>query len=131
MLTRTGSPVNTGNIAQNDLIVVAISISTNDNSTIENVAITDILPAGFEIENPRLNAEREMSWIKDKATPDYQDVRDDRISFFTTASGVSRTFYYMVRAVGRGTFRQGPVGADAMYNGQYYSYSGAGKITVR
>jgi len=131
MLTRSGSPVNTGNIAQNDLIVVSITISTTDNSTVENVAITDILPAGFEIENPRLNAEREMSWIKDKATPDYQDIRDDRISFFTTASGVSRTFYYMVRAVGRGTFRQGPVGADAMYNGQYYSYSGAGKITVR
>jgi len=128
---RTGSPVNPDNIRQNDLIVVGISLSTTDNSTIENVVITDMLPAGFEIENPRLNAEREMSWIKDKATPDYQDMRDDRINFFTTASGVSKTFYYMVRAVSKGNFVLGPVGADAMYNGQYYSYWGAGKMVVK
>jgi hypothetical protein len=128
---RTGSTVNPENISQNDLVVIAVSISTTDNSIIENVAITDILPAGFEIENPRLNAEREMSWIKEKATPDYLDVRDDRISFFTTATGTSKTFYYMVRAVSRGTFMLGPVGADAMYNGQYYSYWGSGKVIIR
>ncbi|MFH1121338.1 MAG: MG2 domain-containing protein [Bacteroidota bacterium] len=131
LLNRSGSQINAVNISQNDLIVVAITISTTDNSTVENVAITDILPAGFEIENPRLNAEREMNWIKDKTAPDYLDIRDDRISFFTRATGVSKTFYYMVRAVNRGSFNQGPVGADAMYNGQYYSYSGAGKIIVK
>jgi hypothetical protein len=131
MLSRTGNPVRADYISQNDLIVVAVSISTTDNSTVENVAITDILPAGFEIENPRLNNEREMEWIKNRSTPDYQDIRDDRITFFTTASGQTRTFYYMVRAVSTGIFVQGPVGADAMYNGQYYSYSGAGRVIVR
>lgn len=131
LLTRNGQPVKPDFISQNDLIVVAITISTTDNSIVENVAITDILPAGFEIENPRLNNEREMNWIKNRATPDYQDIRDDRISFFTTASGQTRTFYYMVRAVSSGTFTQGPVGADAMYNGQYYSYSGSGKVVIR
>jgi hypothetical protein len=72
-----------------------------------------------------------MEWIKNRSTPDYQDIRDDRITFFTTASGQTRTFYYMVRAVSTGVFVQGPVGADAMYNGQYYSYSGAGRVIVR
>ncbi|MCB9014279.1 MAG: alpha-2-macroglobulin family protein [Lentimicrobiaceae bacterium] len=130
MLNRNGETINTSDIKQNDLIVVAITISTTDNSSIENVAITDILPAGFEIENTRLNTEREISWIKNRAMPDYQDIRDDRISFFTTATGQSQTFYYQVRAVSKGTFVQGPVGADAMYNGQYYSYSGAGKVVI-
>ncbi len=128
---RTGSPVNPENIRQNDLIVVSVTISTTDNSIIENVAITDILPAGFEIENQRLNVEREINVVVDKAVPDYVDIRDDRISFFTTATGTSKTFTYMVRAVSRGTFKLGPVGADAMYNGQYHSYSGAGKVVIK
>lgn len=131
MLNRNGSAVNPNSIRQFDLIVISITISTTDNSIVENVAITDILPAGFEIENPRLNNEREMSWIKNQATPDFKDIRDDRITFFTTASAQIRTFYYMVRAVSTGTFTQGPVGADAMYNGQYYSYWGSGKVVIR
>jgi uncharacterized protein YfaS (alpha-2-macroglobulin family) len=129
--SRTGSPVNPENIRQNDLIVVSVTISTTDNSSIENVAITDILPAGFEIENSRLNVERETNIVVVKAVPDFVDIRDDRISFFTTAAGTSKTFTYMVRAVSRGTFKLGPVGADAMYNGQYYSYSGAGKVVIK
>ncbi len=128
---RNGGIISPESIRQNDLIVIGISILTTDNSTVENVAITDLLPAGFEIENPRLNAERELSWIINKATPDYQDIRDDRITFFTNVSGKSQTFYYMVRAVSQGTFIAGPVGADAMYNGQYRSYSGSGKVVIR
>jgi uncharacterized protein YfaS (alpha-2-macroglobulin family) len=39
-------------------------------------------------------------------------------------------YYYLVRAVTPGTFQMGPVGADAMYNGEYHSYSGGGIITI-
>lgn len=118
-----------GTVKQGDLIVAGITISTTDNSIVENVVITDLLPACFEIENTRLTFEREMEWIKNRGEPEYLDIRDDRINFFTTASGTPRTFYYMVRVVGKGSFTQGPVGAEAMYNGQYYSYFGQRKIT--
>jgi uncharacterized protein YfaS (alpha-2-macroglobulin family) len=37
----------------------------------------------------------------------------------------------MVRAVTAGTFRYAPVVAEAMYDGNYYSASGAGKVLVR
>jgi len=43
--------------------------------------ITDLLPAGFEIENPRTKEIPGMDWIKDGATPAALDVRDDRIHF--------------------------------------------------
>lgn len=126
---RTGKLISGNSVKQSDLLVIGVTVSTNDNSTIENVVITDLLPACFEIENTRLTFERDMDWIKDRSEPDYQDTRDDRINFFTSASGQPKTFYYMVRVVGKGTFTQGPVGAEAMYNGQYFSYFGLRKIT--
>jgi len=126
-----GKPVNPEQINQNDLIVIALTVSVTDNIAVDNVAITDLLPSGFEIENPRLTAERELTWVADKTQADYMDIRDDRITYFTNATIKPKTFYYMVRAVNRGTFVQGAVAADAMYNGQYYSYSGAGKVIIR
>ena len=131
-LTRDGRPLGAPTFAQNDLVVVKITIQTaNAAGEVKNVAITDLLPAGLEIENPRIGAVREIDWAKDAATPDYLDVRDDRLNLFTTATGAPKSFYYMARAVSKGTFKLGPVSADAMYNGEYHSYNGAGVVRVR
>lgn len=130
-LSRDGNTISLSNVEQNDLIVVRISASTIDNSSIENVVITDLLPAGFEIENPRLTSLPGMTWLKDVSSTDHQDIRDDRINLFTTVDGKTRYFYYMVRAVSPGEFIMGPVSADAMYNGEYRSYHGAGKVNVK
>ncbi|MCC7233131.1 MAG: hypothetical protein IT242_09320, partial [Bacteroidia bacterium] len=69
-------------------------------------------------------------WVKNQSQPDYMDVRDDRIHFFTSVDQTAGTYYYMVRAVSTGKFRMGPVSADAMYNGEYHSYYGSGMVTV-
>jgi hypothetical protein len=131
-LNRTGQPLGTPTFTQNDLVVVKITIEAGDAAgTVKNVAITDLLPAGLEIENARLGAVRELDWAKDAATPDYLDVRDDRINFFTTATNTPKAFYYLARAVSKGTFKLGPVNADAMYNAEYHSYNGAGVVRVR
>jgi len=78
-----------------------------------------------------LSPNREMQWIEDKSTPEYMDIRDDRISFFTTARSDWKHFYYMIRVVSQGTYKMGPVSADAMYDGQYNSVSGAATIIAR
>ncbi|MDO7873992.1 MG2 domain-containing protein [Hymenobacter sp. ASUV-10] len=131
-LTRTGQPVDVPTFSQNDLVVVKITLEAGDAAgTVKNVAITDLLPAGLEIENPRLGALRELDWAKDAAQPDYLDVRDDRINLFTTATTSPKSFYYLARAVSKGTFKLGPVSADAMYNAEYHSYNGAGVVRVR
>ncbi len=127
-LNREGQVVTT--FKQNDLIVVRIRVTSTTGVSVENVVITDLLPAGFEIENPRLTEARDMPWMEKSTKPDYFDVRDDRINFFTTASADQRTFYYQVRAVSKGKFVLGPVSADAMYSADYRSYSGAGTIRV-
>ena len=127
---RDGNRINKNELKQNDLVVVRISIRALQNNWVDNVAITDILPAGLEIENPRLKDVPGVNWIQDRSYPDYMDIRDDRISYFTSVSGQNRNFYYMARAVSPGIFQMGPVGADAMYNGEYHSYSGGGMLQI-
>jgi len=129
---RDGKQITNSTFRQNDLVIVRIALKSLDGRTMPNVAITDILPAGFEIENPRLMSEREFAWIQKQqpATPDYTDIRDDRINIYATAKPKEQYFFYQVRAVSKGNFQLGPVGADAMYNAEYHSYHGAGTIKV-
>jgi alpha-2-macroglobulin len=130
-LDRNGNVISGNTFRQNDLVVVEITLRAESGSEVANVAVTDLLPACFEIENSRLVAEREMDFMKNRSTPEYTDIRDDRISFFTSAGGNTKTFYYTVRAVSRGSYILGAVSADAMYNGEYHSYSGSGTVIVK
>ncbi|WP_428668491.1 alpha-2-macroglobulin family protein [Runella sp.] len=127
-LNRNGQPLTT--FRQNDLVVVKITLTSTDGSPVENVVVTDLLPAAFEIENPRLTEPRDIPWIQNPTTPDHFDIRDDRINYYTTANNTAKTFYYMVRLITKGTFTLGPVSADAMYSGDFRSYSGGGKVKV-
>jgi hypothetical protein len=89
-----------------------------------------MLPAGFEVENPRTKEIPGMDWIRDESTAEQLDIRDDRVNMFVDLGMGSQTYYYAVRAVSPGTYIMGPVMADAMYNGEYHSYNGAGVIKV-
>jgi uncharacterized protein YfaS (alpha-2-macroglobulin family) len=128
--SRNGTPLLSTTFKQNDLIIIGITLERSFNTSVENVVITDLLPAGFEIENPRTKEIPGMDWIKDGMTPTALDVRDDRIHFFVDLHNNKQTYYYAVRAVSPGTYKMGPVSADAMYNGEYHSYNGAGVIRV-
>jgi uncharacterized protein YfaS (alpha-2-macroglobulin family) len=129
---RNGGLVTDNSFKQNDLVLVELSIRGLTNKYVENVAITDILPAGFEIENPRItNLPPGMKYPNTKSTPDYIDVRDDRINMFVNVRSSTRYYYYLVRCVSPGTFIMGPVGADAMYDGEYHSYNSGGSVTVK
>ncbi len=130
-LNRYGSSINQTQIKQNDLVIVKINISRPYGGGIRNIAITDILPAGLEIENPRITATKELSWMKNQSYPSYMDVRDDRINFFLDiGNNKTETLYYMCRAVSKGTFVLGPIQADAMYDPSIHSYHGKGTLIV-
>ena len=129
---RYGHEIFSNNFTQNDLVIVGITIEGSYNRSIDNVVITDMLPAGFEVENPRTKEIPGMDWIKNESQPSYLDVRDDRVNLFVNVwSNYPQTYYYAVRAVSPGTYIMGPVMADAMYNGEYHSYNGAGVIKVK
>ena len=73
------------------------------------------------------------TFVKDATTPEYLDVRDDRINFFTSfhpGESKQHLFYYAMRAVSPGRFVYAPIVAGAMYNGEYHSVNGGGTVAV-
>ena len=129
---RSGYPIQNNNFEQGQLVVCKISLEGSDKSA-ENIVITDLLPAGFEIENPRLSASTELKWkTKNPINVQYMDIRDDRLLLFTNLDRfVKREFYYMLRVVSKGKFQLPVIGAEAMYDPEFHSYNGAGVIEVK
>ena len=112
------------------MVVVEIVLEKSYGTDVDNIVITDLLPAGFEIENPRTKEIPGMDWIKEASYPTALDVRDDRINLFVDLRSPRQKYYYTVRAVSPGLYKMGPVSADAMYNGEYHSYNGGGVVRV-
>lgn len=130
-LDRNGAPVNIARIRQNDLLVIRLTL-TSGVDRLSYVAISDLLPAGFEIENPRITESTNYAFIQNPAVPEYMDIRDDRILLYTSFRGGKKQqqFYYAIRAVTPGTFVLPPVNAEAMYDAAYSSTSGQGRVRV-
>ncbi|MCW8850946.1 MAG: MG2 domain-containing protein [Melioribacteraceae bacterium] len=123
--------ISDGRFKQGDLIVCKISL-TGGSKSAQNIAISDLIPAGFEIENPRLSTSTNFNWKVDfKLHADYMDIRDDRLILFTNLyANLTYDFYYMLRVVNKGEFQLPPIAAEAMYDREFHSFNGAGIITV-
>jgi uncharacterized protein YfaS (alpha-2-macroglobulin family) len=111
---RFGRPLTGNSFKQNDLIIVQLTLERSFNTDVDNVVITDMLPAGFEIENPRTKDLPGMDWIKNEDSPTALDARDDRLNLFVDLHSMRQVYYYAVRAVSPGIYHMGPVSADAM-----------------
>jgi uncharacterized protein YfaS (alpha-2-macroglobulin family) len=80
---------------------------------VENLALTQMIPSGWEIRNTRL----EGSNVHERDLPDYRDIRDDRVlSYFDLDAGRSKEFVVVVHAAFPGEFYLPPVTCEAMYN---------------
>ncbi|MCI5221831.1 MAG: hypothetical protein D3924_03955 [Candidatus Electrothrix sp. AR4] len=102
--------------------------------------LVDLLPAGFEIEQPITGKESTFHWIDDLSPTRYIDARDDRfVAAFDTNrlakdEGNSKQnryrVAYLVRAVTPGTYTLPPSEVEAMYRPEYRARSGVGIVTV-
>jgi uncharacterized protein YfaS (alpha-2-macroglobulin family) len=121
----------TGTFVHGDLIVAEITVKALT-ADLENVVIVDMLPTGFEIENPRLESRAGIPWLKTQDfKPDYLDIRDDRLIFFGTFPRQrERKFYYALRAVTQGEFTLPPIVAEAMYDPTKSAVKGSMRIEV-
>ncbi|HIJ64481.1 MAG TPA: hypothetical protein HPP77_00915, partial [Candidatus Hydrogenedentes bacterium] len=115
---------------QGESYVIELAIACERD--IENAVVVDLLPAGFEIENPRL----QLDVIPVKAddhvvSPTYLDVRDDRLllAFDTLGKGEHR-FFYVVRAVTPGVYQYPAVEAECMYDAKLRGASAVSAIRV-
>lgn len=132
-LDRSGRPVDLAQVHRGDAIV--IEITTGADQETPNVAIENLLPAGFEVENPRLGTgARDESEPRPGETPvlipDHVELRDDRVLVFATIPHGHRVHRTLVRAVTAGHFALPPVCAEAMYDPDRWSRSGSGEVVI-
>ena len=113
---------------QGQSIVCKISL-LGFNISADNISITDLIPSGFEIENPRLSSADKSDW-KSSMRVDYMDIRDDRIILFTNVNSYNKDFYYLLRVVNKGKFQLPVITADAMYDPEIRSTNGRGIVKV-
>ncbi len=128
---RQGNALNPGQIRQGELIIAQLTITTKQDN-LNNIAIVDLLPAGLEIDNPRLANNSNFAWMSERsAAPDYMDIRDDRLAlFYSFPKAGTYQFYYALRAVTCGEFILPPVKAECMYQPELSSIASSGRITI-
>ena len=102
--------------AQADSFVIAIEM--NCDRPVKNLLIADLIPAGFEIQNPRLEADAvPAASFKNGVTPTYLEVRDDRlVAAFDSLDAGKHMLYYIVRAVTPGHYAYPAVTGECMYD---------------
>jgi hypothetical protein len=126
-----GRPIDLGHIRQGDILVARIGLRSRS-GTVRNIVVADLIPAGLEIENPRLMSRGVPGWARggEFLPIEYMDIRDDRLLLFTQANTNVREFIYTLRAVTRGRFVLPPIKAEAMYDPTVVSIRGGGQVRV-
>jgi len=127
-----GSPIDYHNISLGEQIICHIKAKATDNS-LSNVVINDLLPAGLEIENPRLKTTPKLSWLpKPGRDIEHQDIRDDRLLLFTSLNTRREVeYYYSLRAISAGQYNIPPIAAECMYNPTIAAAASSGLMTIK
>ena len=134
LYTKEGTPIDLAQASafqQADSYVAGITITCPLER--KNLVVVDLLPAGFEIENPRLEADAIPGGsFEATVTPSFLDVRDDRLVLaFNALNQGTYNFYYVVRAVTPGQYQYPPIEAECMYDASVRSASAPAAIEVR
>jgi uncharacterized protein YfaS (alpha-2-macroglobulin family) len=85
---------------------------------VSNVAVSDLLPGGFEVDvSPEgLGSRRSLVRGPGAWEPDYIDVREDRLIFYGSIGPEARTFVYRMKPTNPGKFAVPPLYAEGMYD---------------
>jgi uncharacterized protein YfaS (alpha-2-macroglobulin family) len=129
---RQGEPVDPAKLKVGALVLVETTLvapGAEYGDEIENVAIVDALPAGLEVENPRLATSDEDA-KKTSAIPNRAEFRDDRVLLFASGTRNEQVFRYALRVVTAGTFEWPAVQASCMYDAGLASVHGGGEKVV-
>ena len=133
--TLAGKPVDPSKAKQNERFAVVLKI-TEPQPQLARVIVADYLPAGFEIDNPRLVSSGDagtLAWIEDAKEPVSAEFRDDRFSAaFERKSGDPSVFTvaYVVRAVSSGRYVHPQAYVEDMYRPDRFARTASGTIEV-
>jgi len=134
--TLDGNEANVTEAAQNERYVVVLKIDEL-NSWPSRLLVTDLLPAGFEIDNPNLVSSAQLSnfsWLGQTEAA-HLEFRDDRFvaAFNPGEGGANRsvTLAYVVRAVTPGVYAHPAAVVEDMYRPQFSARTATGMMEVK
>jgi len=130
VFTSTGEPFGDNAYRQSDSYVIGFELTCDQE--VKNLVVADLIPAGFEIENPRLEPDAIPTGpFEGAVTPSYLEIRDDRLVVaFDKLDRGTHKFYYIVRAVTPGTYQYPAVEAECMYDASVHGRGEAGTVEV-
>ena len=125
-------------IKQGQVFKAKIRIEKSLNRTLNNIALVQILPSGWEVENERINPDEfsndftrnEPNYKTGKV--DYLDIRDDRVMWFFDLRKNQKqiTLEITLRAVTVGEFQLPPTLCEVMYDNKFKCLKSGYKVNV-
>ncbi|WP_349917222.1 alpha-2-macroglobulin family protein [Bacteroides caccae] len=133
-----GKPMSVNDIRQGtDFTAIASISNTSGTTDYTNLALTHIIPSGWEVYNERMTVpEAEPQETTDSSGNvsgqyTYQDIRDDRVlTYFNLRRGETKIFTIKLQATYAGNFILPSVQCEAMYDVNVQARSKAGRTTV-
>ncbi len=123
-LSVNGLPVERVQVGQS--VEMEILIRNLGADPVEDVAIVDLLPGGWEVEEYTLRPGPNGAPGADSV-----DMREDRNIFYTTVSGKhTQRFHYKLRPLCAGIMTVPPVSASSLYRPEFQARSAAGHLTA-
>lgn len=105
-------------------LAVHLQLRSVDGGRHYNVAVVDLLPGGFElVRDATRNSNSQWS-------PDYMDLREDRIVLYGTIDDEAKEFVYHIKATNKGAYVVPPAYAEGMYDRKLRYRGLAAQITV-
>jgi uncharacterized protein YfaS (alpha-2-macroglobulin family) len=132
---RDGQPLDLDAIRQNDVFVLVLEGEANT-GLFHQVAVTHPLPAGWEIENPRLGGSGtgDLPWLGELSYPRTVEARDDRyvaaLDLAEEGDGTRFKLAFVVRAVTPGVYELPGAVLEDMYKPRFFARQAVGRITV-
>ena len=133
-----GKPMSVNDVRQGtDFTAIASISNTSGTTDYTNLALTHIIPSGWEVYNERMTVpEAEPQETTDSSGNvsgqyTYQDIRDDRVlTYFNLRRGETKIFTIRLQATYAGNFILPAVQCEAMYDVNVQARSKAGRTTV-
>lgn len=114
-----GNRIDVSKLQQGQDFVATVSVSNLKNERVNDVALTQIFPSGWEIVNTRFTDFGSSTTSQARFT----DIRDDRVNFYfdlpKKGKRSTKTFNVMLNASYLGTYYLPGIQAEAMYDNEY------------
>jgi uncharacterized protein YfaS (alpha-2-macroglobulin family) len=114
-----GQPLDVSRLVQGSDLSAQVTVKNLTPLRIDHIALTQIVPAGWEIHNERLDAAAAAA-----TRTDYTDIRDDRVlQYFGLDPGASLHFTTRLNAAYLGRYYLPSISAEAMYDATKHARS--------